>query len=252
MYLSQIFKYLKYKKYNIKMIMLFDVDVTLVESGQIIKDNVLNLLKNLYHKGYILGLVGGGRYEIICKQIRDKHIFDYIFAECGSVVYYKDKLININNICDHPQYYLLDSIIKICLKFISQLPHTIKGQCIDIRNGMIYVSLIGIQATLEERRNFIYNDDLYQYRKQLFEIVNDEVKNTNFEVTYGGSVGISINVKEWNKRSIVKYLPDTIIHYFGDKYTKDGNDYPLLTHPRIIPHCVDNSYQTCDIISHFL
>jgi len=34
------------------------------------------------------------------------------------------------------------------------------------------------------------------------------------------------------------------IHYFGDKYEEDGNDYHLLNHKDIIPHRVNNLEDT--------
>jgi len=78
-----------------KDIILFDVDGTLVESGDEIKDSkyfeILNQLKNKYE----IGIVGGGTLEKILKQINyDKVVFDHYFTECGCV-YDDSKLTNI-------------------------------------------------------------------------------------------------------------------------------------------------------------
>ena len=34
------------------------------------------------------------------------------------------------------------------------------------------------------------------------------------------------------------------IHYFGDKYHKNGNDYHLIRHPNVIGHPVDGLQDT--------
>jgi len=234
------------------MILLFDVDGTLVESGQVITDEILELLRQLKEKGIELGLVGGGTYETICRQIKDKDIFDYIFAECGSLVYFGQTLMHQNNIRHHPQYHLLDPVIKLTLNYLSNVPYQLTGHLIDRRNGLIYISLIGMQASLDERKTFIELDKQFSYRQQLFKLIEDKLRQTDFEVVYGGSVGLSVYPKEWNKRQVINHLPETTVHYFGDKYTPDGNDYPLLNHPRITPHCVNNPQETSDIIKTFL
>jgi hypothetical protein len=36
----------------------------------------------------------------------------------------------------------------------------------------------------------------------------------------------------------------TQIHYFGDKYLPDGNDYLIMTQPNIIAHNIDSIEQT--------
>ena len=44
----------------------------------------------------------------------------------------------------------------------------------------------------------------------------------------------------------------TEIHYFGDKYTNDGNDYLLLNHEFVIGHRTDNPTQTYDFLKLYL
>lgn len=39
------------------------------------------------------------------------------------------------------------------------------------------------------------------------------------------------------------------IHYFGDKYERDGNDYGLLNHKYVIEHKIDNINDTNYILN---
>jgi len=43
---------------------------------------------------------------------------------------------------------------------------------------------------------------------------------------------------------VIKPFGYTEIHYFGDKYEEDGNDYHLLNHKNIIPHRINNLEDT--------
>ena len=65
----------------------------------------------------------------------------------------------------------------------------------------------------------------------------------------GGSTGITIIPREWNKSQVMKSIEINDyekILFFGDKYKKDGNDYELLQHvaPNFFGVCVDTPQQT--------
>jgi phosphomannomutase len=56
-------------------------------------------------------------------------------------------------------------------------------------------------------------------------------------------VGISIYPTEWDKIQVLKYIQSEYneIHYFGDRYQEDGNDFRIIHDSHVIGHCV-NSY----------
>jgi len=77
----------------------------------------------------------------------------------------------------------------------------------------------------------------------------------DISITEGGSVGIAIYPKEFDKIQVL----DTItkedyseIHYFGDKYEKDGNDYNIINDKRVIGHCVNSPNDTIEILKKML
>ena len=66
----------------------------------------------------------------------------------------------------------------------------------------------------------------------------------------GGMVGIGLYPKEFDKVQVVDYIQGSYdeIHYFGDKYETDGNDYHLLHHESVIGHKVDSVEDTlCEL-----
>lgn len=243
---------------NKKKLLLFDLDGTLTESGEVMnKDNIITL--NNIAQIHDIGIVGGGKFEKICDQTNGVK-FNYYFSECGCV--YHDKNLNIiykKNIRFHPLYPKINILIKKTLKFLSEVDYEITGNFIDLRNGIVYISLIGMSATATEREKYMYFDNIYNYRKKLLNILIETAKELGIDkslhIVQGGSVGIAIYPNENDKIQILNILnleEYSEIHYFGDKYMPNGNDYLLLNHEKIIGHNIDTVEQTFKILSHIL
>lgn len=246
-------------------LLLFDVDGTLAESGQSLEDNMKNILKSLSKKGFHIGIVGGGKLDKILQQLGHDFYINHYFTECGCV-YHENNSINnnnlnlnliekyIKNIRNHELYPYINILIKDCLHYLSQVKYTITGNFIDLRNGIVYVSLIGMSANLSEREYFIELDKKYNYRIELLNILQEKARELNIfdkiNIYEGGSVGIAIYPKEYDKIQVLEYLTNNYneIHYFGDKYSENGNDYNLINSTRVIGHKVDNSLDTLQIL----
>lgn len=232
---------------NHSQALIFDLDGTLCQSGQKVNDKMIDILKRIKDKyNCDLGINGGGTYEKICIQIGDnKDLFRYIFAECGSVVYKDNKLIKINSLLNHPSYNIIQKLIRHSLKFISEADYEINGHFIDVRNGLVYISLVGMQATQTQRELFINADKELEYRRRLMTQLNELNENSNITITYGGQVGISIFPCEWDKIQCLEYIKEyNNIHYFGDRYEENGNDYKIINDERIIGHKINNCEDT--------
>ena len=147
-----------------KKIILFDVDGTITESGQIIKNDMTILLNNLQNNGYEIGIVGGGKLDKILIQMDNKIHFDHYFSECGCVYnsvketksYVAEldagranamkesnnknlETIYIKNIREHKLYSKINILIKTALDFLSKVDYLLTGNFIDLRNGIIYI-----------------------------------------------------------------------------------------------------------------
>jgi len=240
-----------------KKILLFDVDGTIAESSQKISTDIKSSLTSLREKGYEIGIVGGGRYEKIVEQL-DGLELDHIFAESGCV-YYKysgvQELVYKKNIRNHVLYSKINQIIKRALEYLSQVDYEITGHFVDLRNGIIYLSLIGMAATLDERATFLKLDKVHEYKLKLLHILQKMAINLGIEndlvILEGGSVGIGIYPTEWDKTQVLESLSErefNTVHYFGDKYEPSGNDYHLLHHPRVIGHPVNSPNECLEIL----
>jgi phosphomannomutase len=241
-------------KYNLikdKKIILFDVDGTIAESGEVISDSIKKLIK-MVSKKYDIGILGGGKLDKILFQMKDLY-FNHYFTECGSVYYINNSFDNILlenvytlNIREHALYKQINILVKKALYFISQVDYIVSGSFIDLRNGMIYISLIGMDANIDERKMFIEKNKIFNYREKLLNILINEATILNIKnkitICEGGSVGLAIYPNENDKIQVLDHIKNKYneIHYFGDKYTKNGNDYKIINDKSVIGYRVNS------------
>ena len=245
-----------------KKLFLFDVDGTITESGNKLSLKVINMLNQLKIVGEI-GIVGGGKLDKILWQTEGVQ-FTHYFTECGCVynTFITDKLnlIYEKNIRKHSLYNNINILIKVALKYLSEVDYTLTGNFIDLRTGIIYISLIGLNANEDERDYFKQlESNGNKYRENLINILKNKAIELNIDkkisILYGGSVGIAIHPTEYSKVQIIEHLNITEyneIHYFGDKYLEDGIDCSLLNHKNIIGHNIDTVNDTINILIHYI
>jgi phosphomannomutase len=234
-------------------IILFDIDGTIAESGQKIDKEMKEIIDKI-SENYILGVVGGGKYEKIKSQLDDKfEKFDHIFAECGCVYYKNNHHIYTKNLRQHEMYKYINLLIKEALAFLSSVDYVLTGHFIDLRNGIVYISLIGMDATQDEREYFMNLDKEKHYRKNLLKELKEYAFSLGIDdkldILEGGSVGIGIYPKEYDKIQVLEHLKDYgKIYYFGDKYQEGGNDYQIINHKNVCGYGVDSVNTTKNIL----
>lgn len=238
-----------------RKLILFDIDGTIAESSQSVSPKMISKINEKIEAGYDIGIVGGGTFEKASSQLGTLKITHY-FTECGCVYHTRNSYGSIynvykKNIRQHDLYPQINLLVKEALKFIAKVDYEITGHFIDLRNGIIYISLIGMSATLEERAKFIELNNIHNYRKKLINILKNKAWELKIEnevvIAEGGTVGIGIYPKEYDKVQVMEVIKPygyEEIHYFGDKFEEDGNDYHLLNHTDIIAHRVNSVEDT--------
>ena len=253
-------------------LLLFDVDGTIAESSKSINTDIKLLLEKLYNKGYTIGIVGGGKIEKILSQIGENNFIKHYFSECGCV-YHKNNLINesnndnkimnieeiyCKNLRNHKLYNTINHLIKKALFFISKVDYTITGNFIDLRNGLVYISLIGSSATDQEKKVYKNLDKTNFYKKRLMEYLDNELfKLQDYEkitISDGGSCGLLLYPSEYNKTQVLEHVSKSHdeIHFFGDTYNLHGLDHNLIRHERTIGHKIDTLDDTKNILQELL
>ncbi len=98
---------------------------------------------------------------------------------------------------------------------------------IEERTGMINFSVVGRNCSADQRKEYFAWDKKYHERYLICEEINREYSDLHASV--GGEISIDIAPRGNNKSKAWDVLSKEYdhIHFFGDKMTYGGNDYPL-------------------------
>lgn len=229
------------------MIIIFDVDGTIVDSGKLMTEDIGDFLTDLKMKLKCeLSIVGGGTYEKIKFQLSKYfYLFDYVFPECGSSGYYQDELIYQKEFLDYANRITLNNIIKEFLSQILKYDIMHVGHLIDKRSGLYYLSPTGMQANDKERNDFIEKDNQYNIREELITKLKAVDVNDEFDIVLGGYTGLAVLPKGWDKSQILNTIGEKKdILFFGDRTDPNGNDYPLFINPKVKGYSVTSYIDT--------
>lgn len=215
-----------------RRLFLFDVDNTLACSGQTVSPEMSSALEG-FKKRYpdaVFGIVGGGTYDKIVYQLGETKLpFRHIFSECGCVHHKDGVMRRVRDIRrDAPDARIhIDGLVKEAMAILAHTPYPLGGHMIDVRTGLVYISCVGMTATASERALFLERHVVF--RDHLLQHLRKSASGKDIEVKKGGSVGIAIYPKGWDKSQVLG--ADTIdpssfdaIWYFGDSHGTDGND----------------------------
>ena len=206
-------------------IYLFDIDGTLTEPRQKMSDNhVLAFLSWMTNKNVYL--VTGSDYPKVKEQLPDSVVrkcngvfcsMANQFIQSGKIIYQKKW---------EPTQSLTDD-----LNFLykaSEFPH--KGKTIiEPRVGMINFSIVGREASQQQRDIYSRWDKENKEREAIVKVLSNKYTNLDFKI--GGQISIDIQPKGANKSQASKWLREKFkgceLYFFGDKITKNGNDYDI-------------------------
>jgi phosphomannomutase len=233
-------------------IYLFDVDGTLTDPRQPMTDEFSVVFWELVRSNPVY-LVSGSDLEKIQEQIPE-----HILAKCRGIFSSSANQFDVGeNLIYKNQFKASPEFIKFLEEQVENSSYKVKtGKHIEHRPGMINFSIVGRNATQEQREEYYKWDKRKQERKRL--AVLTMVKFPEIDVKIGGEISIDIYPTGFDKRQSVNYLrkkdSDKRICFFGDKTNPLGNDYSVvasLTDDDKV-HCVTNYRQTKDIILSYL
>tara|TARA_Y100000310_G_scaffold306316_1_gene347353 strand:+ start:556 stop:1290 length:735 start_codon:yes stop_codon:yes gene_type:complete len=104
------------------------------------------------------------------------------------------------------------------------------GNHVEIRPGMINFSVVGRDATQEQRKEYNQWDKYHKEREDIVEYVTQAYPH--LEASIGGSVSVDIYPIGNDKSQAIKYLytedPDANFIFVGDRTEPGGNDYAIV------------------------
>lgn len=226
---------------------IFDLDGTLVSSGQTITEAHASHIKTFSKYNYCY-LVTSGEYKDVKKQLGEDLIscFDFVFSSSGNAVY-KD-----NELYKYDDWLLTDLMREWLLKAAMRIPyHKIKVEIVD-NPGSVLLFLLGKTASKQDKiefSNWILNETT---RKDLCYAFN--TRFPMYTACISGSTSIQITKKNKDKQQITDYFSDSDkLIFFGNKIHPYGNDYSLAA--KILSkklghiYSVKNPQDTYDILT---
>ncbi|XP_053985024.1 uncharacterized protein LOC128893669 [Hylaeus anthracinus] len=226
-----------------KIICLFDVDGTLTNPRQPIKPHVEKFLLETVRNEFDVAVVGGSDLDKIKEQLGGKSIFDkykYVFAENGLIAFKDGKELPTETIQSNIGEEALQDLINFCLKYISELHLPFKrGTFIEFRKGIINVSPVGRNCTLEERLQFFEYDIEHQIRRKFIVALKKQFPDLALTYSIGGQISFDIFPIGWDKTYCLRHIQGyDEIHFFGDKTMEGENDYEIYESDLTVGHRV--------------
>jgi phosphomannomutase len=202
---------------------IFDVDGTLTPSRQTI-DNGFKEFFLQFIKDNKVWLVTGSDYAKTVEQLGEDITNNVIkvYNCSGNDVYFKGSRVDCKKFQAPKELYdLMNGWLQT-----SSFPLR-TGNHIEERMGTINFSIVGRNATLGERKLYVKHDLENRERESIAYQINLEFPDIT--ATVGGETGIDIYRKGGDKSQILEDFdaPYKDIHFFGDKCTEGGNDWPL-------------------------
>jgi len=241
----------------LKILCLFDVDGTLSLARQVASPEMIETLRKL-RKKTIVGFVGGSDLVKITEQLKSKDVdnvldeFDFAFAENGLTAYRLGKEMPSQSFIDFVGEERYKPFVNFILHYIADLDLPLKrGTFVEFRKGMINISPIGRNATIQERKDFEALDLKNGYRAGLIKALKEKFPDHGLTYSIGGQISFDAFPNGWDKTFALKRVENEgfeEIHFFGDKTFKGGNDYEIYSDPRTIGHTVKNPDDTLRVV----
>jgi phosphomannomutase len=206
-----------------KEVFVFDVDGTLTESRQPIDSEFKSFMVEFVESNDVYLVTGSDRtktYEQLGFSIYES--CKGVWQSNGNEYWEGSQLLAKNDY--QPEYefkkYLRDKVAN------SRYPVK-AGFHIEERVGMINFSIVGRDATEDQRKEYFAWDKKYHERYLICEEINHKYEGLHASV--GGEISIDISPRGNNKSKAWDVLSKEYdhIHFFGDKMAYGGNDYPL-------------------------
>ncbi|KAF9451338.1 phosphomannomutase [Macrolepiota fuliginosa MF-IS2] len=235
---------------------LLDVDGTLTPARQQASKEMIETLRDL-RKQVVIGFVGGSDLVKITEQLEAAgnsviNDFDYAFAENGLTAFKLGQALPSQSFIHYVGEDRYKTLVNFILHYIADMDIPIKrGTFVEFRRGMVNVSPIGRNATIEERNEFERVDKQNGYRAKFVQVLKEKFPDYGLTYSIGGQISFDVFPNGWDKTYALGRVEDEgfdEIHFFGDKTYQGGNDYEIFMDSRTIGHSVNNPADTIHLL----
>jgi len=239
-------------------ICLFDVDGTLTPARRTVSPEMLQLLSALRHK-VAIGFVGGSdlakqQEQLGTPSIPVTNLFDFCFAENGLTAIRMGVPLASHSFIKWIGEDNYKQLVRFILHYVADLDIPVKrGTFVEFRNGMINVSPIGRNATVQERNEYEKFDLEHKIREKFVQAIKEQFPDLGLTYSIGGQISFDVFPSGWDKTYCLQHVEAekqvtgveySKIHFFGDKTYKGGNDYEIFEDQRTVGHSVTSPEET--------
>jgi len=209
-----------------KICYVFDIDGTLTEPREEMNHSFANefLFWSMNKQCYIST---GSDFQKVKQQVPWDVLdcFESIFCCMGNEV--RDP---VGTVINKSTFSIPDSLEQDLAVFLQGTSFPYKtGNHLEPRSGMLNFSVVGRNASIEQRKEYNEWDNIYMERAKIAEFINQNYPA--LDATVGGSISIDIIEFGQDKGQTVHYLENagaTKIVFVGDKCELGGNDHGII------------------------
>jgi len=207
---------------------IFDVDGTLTPSRGII-DLEFKAFFNMFCLANDVYLATGSDKTKTVEQISEStyNLCKRVYNCNGNDVWEGETHIHTNEwiLPEEPHEWLSEELTASAFPLRT-------GLHFEHRPGMINFSIVGRNASAEQRKQYVEWDK--EYDERVYIAHNFNLKFPELEAKVGGETGIDIAPKGADKSQIIKdFDKEDVIWFFGDAMHEGGNDEPLA---KVVQH----------------
>jgi phosphomannomutase len=221
---------------------IFDVDGTLTPSRSKMDPTFKSWFID-WQKKHDTYLVTGSDYPKTLEQVGQEIVDNckILFNCCGNEVRVGKLIIHASTW--KPPHDLIDALDNELTT--SKFPLR-TGNHIEIRTGLLNFSILGRNATKDQRKEYVAWDEETNERINIALRLERQFEDIDFML--GGETGIDIYPTGKDKRQVLNFINnDWPCVFFGDKTLPGGNDYPLAISVDVA-HRVENWEHTWEIL----
>lgn len=204
---------------------VFDVDGTLTPSRLQIDNEFRQFFLNWMRNKKVIFVTGSDKEKTIEQIGYDVWKSASACLQCaGNHIFINDE--EVYKLDWTPSEELINFAIDVVRK---SKYHTKTSNFVEPRIGLLNVSIVGRNCTQQQREDYFKWDSETGERDLIVNQIHERFPD--MEASSGGQISIDIHPKGKNKSQakdwILNKWPNAIIHFFGDKMAKGGNDFDL-------------------------
>ena len=202
---------------------IFDVDGTLTLSRQHIDKDFHTFFLDFCRNNLVYIVTGSDKSKTI------EQITLEIYNSCKTVYNCLGNDVWQGNENIYTSDWKIPEVVHEALSFLlgeSEFPLR-TGLHFEHRTGLCNFSVVGRNANLEQRKQYVEWDKITYERIKIANAINEMFPS--IEAKIGGETGIDIIERGRDKAQIMSHFDedDVKLYFFGDRMDKSGNDYTL-------------------------